>query len=156
MSSPDQPPIKGQPRSDEASITPRSRAAISNRPEARLDGRSAAGKRVRDLYAALLKRLGDPVGDIVLQGAVLALAELLTMAEAARLRVLEGKDQSSNECVRLENLVRRAEARVGLAPGSADRPPETLEEYWARVSANDGADDDLEHGGGLATDKDTP
>jgi hypothetical protein len=130
MSSPDQPPIKGQPRSDQASITPRSRAAISNRPEARLDGRSAAGKRVRDLYHALLKRLGDPVdNDLVLQGAVLALAELLTMAEAARLRVLEGKDQSSNECVRLENLVRRAEARVGLEPGSSSEPQEAYGRY---------------------------
>jgi hypothetical protein len=98
------------------------RAATTNRPQARIDGNSATGRRIRDLYRALMKRLDNPT-DIVVQADVLALAELKTVAEAARLRLLEGTDKRSDECVRLENLVRRAEARIGLAPiGQAEEP----------------------------------
>jgi hypothetical protein len=78
-----------------------------------------------------MTRLGDP-SDILVQADILALTELKVAAEAARLRVIEGKDQSSNECVRLENLVRRAEARVGLEPGAATKTePGTWEDLFA-------------------------
>jgi hypothetical protein len=101
---------------------PNGRAAITNRPQARIDGNSPAGRRIRDLYRALMKRPDNPA-DIVVQADVLALAELKVVAEAARLRLLEGTDKRSDECVRLENLVRRAEARVGLTPiGQAEEP----------------------------------
>lgn len=65
-----------------------------------------------------MTRLNEPA-DIVVQADVMALSELKTAAEIARANLLEGKDQSSNECVRLENLVRRAEARVGLVPAAS-------------------------------------
>ena len=94
------------------------RSAITAKPEARLNGNSPVGRRVRDLFKALMTRLGDPV-DVVIVADVLALVELKVAAEVARARLLEGKNQTSNECVRLENLVRRAEGRVGLEPGAA-------------------------------------
>jgi hypothetical protein len=125
--------------------TPGYRSAITTAPDARLDGNSIVGRRIRDIYRALMERLNQPA-DIVIQSDVLALAELKTMAEAARLRVLEGKEQSSNEIVRLENLVRRAEARVGLELGAATKTePETLEQYLARtaVDTDDGEIDEL-------------
>jgi hypothetical protein len=126
---PDRTPIDGTSMPDRTPIDGRSpdgfRSAVTRSPAGRLDGRSPTGRRIRDLYAALLVRLNQPA-DIVVQSDVLALAELKTMAEAARLRVLEGRDQNTNGLVRLENLVRRAEARVGLEPGAAAKvdPPD--------------------------------
>jgi hypothetical protein len=96
--------------------TPGYRSAITARPEARLDGNSPVGRRVRDLFRALMERLGNPT-DVIIVADVLALAELKAAAEVARVRLLE-KGQNSNECVRLENLTRRAEARVGLELGA--------------------------------------
>jgi hypothetical protein len=112
------------------------RSAVTNAPAGRLDGRSAIGRRVKDLFAALMARLGEPV-DVVAQADVLAPAELKVAAEVARARLLEGKNQNSNECVRLENLVRRAEARVGLEPGATTK---TEPGDWRDLFAED--DDD--------------
>jgi hypothetical protein len=111
----DQPGITGRSAADNGRSRSDYRSSVTRSPAGRLDGRSAAGKRVRDLYRALMTRLNEPA-DIVTQADIMALAELKVAAEVARVRLLE-KDQSSNECVRLENLVRRAEARVGLVPG---------------------------------------
>jgi hypothetical protein len=109
------------------------RSAITARPEARLDGNSPVGRRVRDLFRALMERLGNPT-DVIIVADVLALAELKAAAEVARVRLLE-KGQNSNECVRLENLTRRAEARVGLELGAAaKKEPESLEQYLARTA----------------------
>jgi hypothetical protein len=94
------------------------RSAITARPDARLNGNSRAGRRVRDLYRALMHRLGEP-SDPVAQGDILAVAEMRTLAESARLRLLEGKDQDTNGLIRLENVLRRCEARVGLTPAGA-------------------------------------
>jgi hypothetical protein len=125
----DQAGINGGSPADRSKITGRSpagfRSAVTRSPAGRLDGRSSTGKRVRDLYDALLVRLKQPA-DIMVQADIMALVELKVAAEAARLRLLEGKDQNTNGLVRLENLVRRAEARVGLVPGgtSTDDDPD--------------------------------
>jgi hypothetical protein len=94
------------------------KSSVTRSPSTRIDGRSAAGRRIRDLYGQLMQRLNQPA-DIMVQADIMALVELKVAAEAARLRLLEGKDQNTNGLVRLENLVRRAEARVGLVPGGA-------------------------------------
>ena len=65
-----------------------------------------------------MARLGNP-SDIVVQADIMALAELKAAAETARVRLLNGESQDTNGLVRLENLVRRAEARVGLEPATA-------------------------------------
>jgi len=124
----------GQPIRTTPQPTAGYRSAITARPAARLDGNSAIGRRVRDLYRALMVRLGDPV-DIVVQADIMALAELKVAAETARVRLLEGKSTSSNECVRLENLVRRAEARVGLVPAGA--PVEESSPYGMLLAIDD-------------------
>jgi hypothetical protein len=114
--------IEGEATANVTPTTPRQtsgfRSAVTARPEARLNGNSPAGRRIRDLYRGLMARLSEPA-DVTVQAAVLALAELLTAAENARANLLTGKVSSSNELVRLENLVRRAEIRVGLVPGAA-------------------------------------
>lgn len=120
-------PNGGEPELNEPQTTARQsapfRSSVTARPDARLNGNSPAGRRVRDLYRALMSRLNEPA-DIVVQADVMAWAELKAAAEVARASVLE-KGQSSNECVRLENLVRRAEARVGLASGAAAAEQDT-------------------------------
>jgi hypothetical protein len=142
------PGITGRSSAGSMKISGRSpdgyRAALTRSPAARLDGRSPTGKRIRDLYESLMARLNQPA-DVMVQADILALVELKAMSETARLRILEGKDQNTNGLVRLENLVRRAEARVGLEIGAATkREPETLEEYLARTSiTDDGEIDDL-------------
>lgn len=99
---------------------PEHRSAITSAPAARLDGRSAVGRRVKDLFRALMVRLNDPT-DVVAQADIMALAELKAAAEVARARLLKGQNQDTNGLVRLENLVRRAEARVGLEPGASTK-----------------------------------
>jgi hypothetical protein len=47
------------------------RSAITARPEARLDGNSAVGRRVRDLFRGAMERLDNPA-DVVVQADVLA------------------------------------------------------------------------------------
>jgi hypothetical protein len=96
------------------------RSSVTTRPDARLDGNSAVGRRVRDLFRAVMTRLGNPTDPMIVADC-LALVELKAAAEVARAALLEGKVSSSNELVRLENLVRRAEARVGLEPGAATK-----------------------------------
>jgi hypothetical protein len=121
-------PNDGELAANVSPATPRQtsgfRSAVTARPERRLNGNSPAGRRVRDLYAGLMQRLEAPT-DITIQAAVLALSELLTAAENARANLLNGKVSSSNELVRLENLVRRAEIRVGLVPGAPTAGEET-------------------------------
>ena len=118
------------------------RSSVTRSPAARLDGRSAAGKRVRDLFRALMVRLNEPA-DIMVQADIMALVELKVAAETARARLLEGKDQNTNGLVRLENLVRRAEARVGLEPGAATKAePGTWEDLFVEELDEEQAADD--------------
>jgi hypothetical protein len=133
--------IDGEVTANKPSTTPQQtsgfRSAVTARPEARLNGNSPAGRRVRDLYRGLMKRLSQPA-DVTVQAAVLALAELLTAAENARANLLTGKVSSSNELVRLENLVRRAEIRVGLVPGTnATEDADPYGAYGALLNIDD-------------------
>jgi hypothetical protein len=95
-----------------------------------LDGRSAIGRRVADLFKALMTRLSNP-SDIVIQADIMALAELTAAAETARVRLLNGENQDTNGLVRLENLVRRAEARVGLEPAMAAKEEPSWQDLFA-------------------------
>jgi hypothetical protein len=124
---------------------------ISRRPEARLNGRSAAGKRIRDLFRALMTRLNQPTDPLIVADC-LALVELKTAAEIARANLLEGKVSSSNELVRLENLVRRAEARVGLEAGAGAKvdPPD-----WRDLLPDD-EEDEEQPGTADVTEGDAP
>lgn len=85
-----------------------------------------------------MSRLGDPT-DIVVQADVLALTELKVAAETARVRLLEGASSDTNGLVRLENLVRRAEARVGLEPATATKE----ESSWHDLFTTDEATEEV-------------
>jgi hypothetical protein len=65
---------------------------------------------------------------------------LKVAAEMARARLLEGKDQSSNEIVRLENLCRRAAASVGLEPSTGSSEPDSHSPYGGLFIDDDDED----------------
>jgi hypothetical protein len=119
---PDQPSIEADNTSIKPRSTPDHRSAITSAPAARLDGRSAVGRRVRDLFRGLMTRMDNPT-DVIVVADILAWAELKAAAEVARARLLEDGG-SSNECVRIENLVRRAAASVGLEPSTGSSEPD--------------------------------
>jgi hypothetical protein len=108
------------------------RAAITNDPlRARADGRTPAGRRVRDLYRSYLAALGNPT-DAATQAAVIAAAELVLAAETARARLLAG-DGDIDQVVRLENLSGRAVRRLGIKTGKPAAP--SLAEHLAKRAA---------------------
>jgi hypothetical protein len=139
----DQPGIDGQSAAINGRSPPNYRSSTTRSPTGRLDGRSAAGKRVRDLFNGLMERLGHPP-DIVMQADILALAELKVAAEASRKRLLEGQDPSANNTVRLENMIRRSEIRVGLAPATTSPDQESDTYKYGALFVDDDDDDDAE------------
>jgi hypothetical protein len=83
-----------------------------------LDGRTKIARRSKNLFHAITARLGGPT-DALIVADCKALCELKCLAERARARLLETEDRSSTELGRLEFLIRHAEARLGLKPGTA-------------------------------------
>jgi hypothetical protein len=93
------------------------RAATTNDPmRARTNGRTSAGRRVRDLFTAYLVATGRT--DDIARAQALAAAELTAAAENARTKLLAG-DGDIEQIVRLENLANRAVRRLGIKPGAA-------------------------------------
>ena len=85
-------------------MIPKSRSAVTNRPPANRPTRSAkaTARRVRDLYAAYLERLGQGPHDPIVEAAALRAAELSTICEGLRARALAGEDVDANDITRLE------------------------------------------------------
>ena len=87
------------------------RSRTTNDPVKHISGKTAAGRRVRDLYAALMDGIGNPT-DVLIAADVLRVAELRTAAEDMRARVLAGNGGDPADLVRLENLAHRAGRRL--------------------------------------------
>jgi hypothetical protein len=114
------------------------RSAMSNRPMAvRTNGNTKQGRRVGDLYRAFLARIGNP-DDLVAQANCLAAAELTAACEACRSQVLadDAADDAADRLVRLENLARRAEAKLGKFVVEPD-PVADLKAYLNRDRTKD-------------------
>jgi hypothetical protein len=107
-----------------------SRSATTNKPLRRANGNTAAGRRVRDLYRALLAGMSNP--DDVRRAQALAAAELTVAAENARAELLAGQGDVE-QIVRLENLANRAVKRLGLQAATAPQGP-TLAEHLAKLA----------------------
>jgi hypothetical protein len=110
------------------------RSRLTNDPlRVRADGRTPQGRRLRDLFRSYMVGLNNPV-DPATQASVLAAAELMVAAEAARARLLAGQGDV-DQVVRLENLSGRAVRKLGIRLGSASAPAPTPAEYLARRAA---------------------
>jgi hypothetical protein len=103
------------------------RAAVTNNPLARADGRTPQGRRIRDLYRAWHAAMGQPT-DPVVQAAILGAAELTVAAETARAALLGGTGDI-DAVVRLENLAGRAVRKLNIRPSATPSP--SLRDYVA-------------------------
>jgi hypothetical protein len=117
MKSPtDRPSIAGRSAADRTATAGRSRATragTTNNPLSRADGRTAQGRRTRDLYRSFAAALGNPddTGTLAL---ILVAAELIVVAENARRDHLLGGNPALAGVVSVENLAARALKRLGL------------------------------------------
>jgi hypothetical protein len=108
-------------------------SATTNNPLVRADGRSAQGRRVRDLFRSYCSQLGNPT-DAATQAGVLAAAELIVAAEAARANLLAGRGDI-NAVVRVENLAARALRRLDLGKPVAPHKKSFIEKAIEREAA---------------------
>lgn len=118
---------------------PTCRSSITNgrhRVAGPVDGRSAAGRRMRDLMAIYAESLGgaEQLSDHQVT-AVRRAAELVVIAETARAAVLEGKSTDLDGLVRAENMAGRAVRQLGIRPVAAKPKGPTLAEHLARRAA---------------------
>lgn len=124
----DRPGIDGRSQADRTPTAGRSQAnATTNAPLSRWSGRSACGRRCRDLFRSYLKQAGSPT-EPAAQAAIMALAEQIVIAEQARAECLRdgGLTKISLELViRAENLANRTLKRLKLdkpAPSTKGKP----------------------------------
>jgi hypothetical protein len=108
------------------------RAAVTNNPLARADGRTPQGRRIRDLYRLWHAAMGCPA-DATVQATILAAAELMVAAETAHAALLAGTGDV-DQVVRLENLSGRAVRKLGLQASAPATPPPSLS-AWAQQAA---------------------
>jgi hypothetical protein len=110
-----------------ASTSSRQRSRMTNDPlVVRASRRSSQGRRIRDLYEAFMALLDDFSDNVLMQAAVLRIAELRVIGERLRAEMLarETHDSAlSEELVRVENMIRRAELELTAAIPEQRDPP---------------------------------
>ena len=111
--------------------SPKSHPLVGGRFD-RVDGRSAAARRAKQLAAEYVAALGGPDAvDAVLMARVKRASELVVVAERTRVLAMQG-EAVLDDLVRVERLAELAMKRLGLerrAREAAKGP--TLEEYLA-------------------------
>jgi hypothetical protein len=92
-------------------MKPKNRSRVTNRPFVDRYGQSrrATSRRVKDLYAGLLARVGPGPHDVVTEARALRAAELYAVCESLRVKALAGELADVNELTRLESTSARAE-----------------------------------------------
>lgn len=114
------------------------RAAITNNPRRSggVSGRSAEGRRIRDLLESYISSLGGyaALSDSQLNDARRA-AELTALAERARAQALQQSGVVDlTALVKLEGAADRAVRRLGIAPGAHSKPAAILSDYLAAMA----------------------
>jgi hypothetical protein len=120
-------------RTSRTDVGPRQRARRTNNPLADIDTNTARGRRTADLVRAYLAILGNPA-EIERQAAIIAAAELQTLAEEARTAALRDAGHADlDRVVRMQGAADRAVRRLGIKPGQPSTP--SLVEHLARRAA---------------------
>jgi len=113
------------------------RSRITNRPTARADQDTAAGRRLADLIRGFLAEMGNPCNSVAQADAIRA-AELTCAAEDARARLLAGDGDcnavaqraegktSIDDVVKIERLARHAVRKLGLRSAANAQPPRDI------------------------------
>ena len=100
------------------------RSQVSNQPSRMvIDGRTALGRRIRDLAEIFVQRLGgwDVLNDMELT-AVKRAAEMVGLAEQARANALQHGKVDLDKLLRFEGSADRAVRRLGIKPESKPAP----------------------------------
>ncbi len=112
----------------------------------RVDGRSKAAKRAKELAASFVAQLGKAAADggAAALAAVRKAAELVVVAEVLRARALRGETVDLSELVKVEGIADRAVRALGLdrKRGPAERGENDLAAYLAAKYGDRG---DAEH-----------
>jgi hypothetical protein len=95
----------------------------------RVDGRSKAARRIKQLTTSYVWRLGDVANDPTVRGDIARLAEMETLAEDRRAAALRHEPVDLIGLNRLENTARRLRIALGLDGLPPPPPPMTLEQY---------------------------
>jgi hypothetical protein len=117
------------------------RSAITNDPISRWSGRTASGRRARDLFRDYVTALGNPTDSPTL-ALVITAVERGLIAENARGDYLTGKVISLEDIVRLERAADKALSRLKLDRVQAPKRKsltEKLEEAEAAAKAAGGS-----------------
>jgi hypothetical protein len=123
-------------------VPPRKRQHIP----ARLDGRTRIAKRAVQLvrfYTVQLERAGREVTSPEMATAICAAAELVSIAEHARAKLLRGGHVPLDHLAAMQRLADASVARLGLLPSAALAPEaereQNVEQYLAEYygKAND-------------------
>ena len=107
------PPAAGELDATNGKVSRTNRSATTNDPLSRADGRTAGGRRVRDLYREFSRTLNDPQS-LTTQAAILAVAELTALCELRREQALQGEAVDLDQLIRLESMVARKLRRLGV------------------------------------------
>jgi hypothetical protein len=110
------------------------RAQVTNKATKRFNKNTALGRRLNDLYRALLNAIGNPTSTLA-HAHCLRAAELRVLAEDARAKLLAG-DGDPDTVVRLEGAADRAERKLGLDQRKREqaRGPTLAEHLVARAT----------------------
>ena len=98
----------------------------------KIDGRTSAGRRRRDLIAGFVAALGG-AGAVtaIQQAAVVRVAELMAAAETLRRRALAGETVDMAALIKLENVAARSVRELGITETERDPTP-NLRVYLAK------------------------
>jgi hypothetical protein len=99
---------------------------------ARIDGRSKAAKRVKELAAGYIARLGGGRADAATLVAVQKAAELAALAEELRGKALRGEAVDLDGLLRLEGACARAVRSLRLPTADPTRDSPSLTDYLAQ------------------------
>ncbi len=103
---------------------------------ARVDGRSKAAKRAKELAASFVAQLGKAAADgAAALAAVQKAAELFVVAEELRARALRGETVDLGELVKVEGIADRAVRALGLDRRRELAPTESFADVAARAQA---------------------
>lgn len=114
----------------------------------RIDGRSKASKRAKQLARCFAAAIGN-VTDTATMARIERAAELATLGEQMRGRALRGAEVDLGLLLRIEGLADRAVRALGINAKAPAAPGLSLAEY---LRANHGGGDNAENGPGVPVD----
>jgi hypothetical protein len=103
----------------------------------RYDGRTALGRRIKELLRGYLARIGDAASDPTVYADACRLCEVQAISEDRRAALIRHEPVDLAGLNRLENTRRRLAMALGVAGPPPPPKPMSLEQYAALLNARD-------------------